>query len=221
MDKLGFTFYVKDWWTSDTYFDLDFFERYIFLECMFSMYNNGGSMKPDKKNFERRHSVKITDEQWENVTKHFVIEDGNFTLTSVNKRLKKAITNRLNGQAGGRPPKPKKPSLETQKNPPLEREREIESEREEEKEIIIEKPSFDFFTLTNFHSVEIGENEFTLLACRRSGKNTEEVKVLFAEFLREQQAVNRLTWKSEAEAKTHFHNWIAKKKNSSSGKFMF
>ena len=38
MSKLGFTFYPKDWWTSDTYFDLDIVERYYYLEM--SLFRN-------------------------------------------------------------------------------------------------------------------------------------------------------------------------------------
>lgn len=128
-DKLGFTFYPKDWWTSDTFFDLDAFERYIFLECMFIMYQNDGIMKTQKTQFENRNRIVVTDEQWKKVTDKFIISDGYFTLLSVNKRLRKAITNRENGSKGGRPKKennemekPKKPKKETQKNPPLESE---------------------------------------------------------------------------------------------------
>ena len=128
-EKLGFTFYPKDWWTSDTFFELDFTERYIFLECMFIMYQNNGSMKTQKTQFERRNSITVTDQQWENVTNKFLEVEGNYTLLSVNKRLRKAIANRENGVKGGRPKKddkPKEPSLETQNNPPSERERERE-----------------------------------------------------------------------------------------------
>lgn len=70
-----------------------------------------------------------------------------YTHKSVNKRLKKSVTNRANGAKGGRPPKPKKPNLETQNNPPLEREREGEregeSEREREREGEVEKETDD------------------------------------------------------------------------------
>lgn len=134
MSKLGFTFYPKDWWSSDTYFDLTPIQRYIYLECLFVMYSNDGFMKTQKTQFENRIRMKIDDEDWNPVVEKFEEIDGQFTHISVNSRLKKAVTNRENGKKGGRPPKPKKPKTETQNNPPLEREREIESKREIESE---------------------------------------------------------------------------------------
>lgn len=215
-DKLGFTFYPKDWWTSDTFFELDFTERYIFLECMFIMYQNDGVMKTQKTQFENRNRIKITDEQWENVTSKFLLVDGLFTLLSVNKRLRKAVTNRENGKSGGRPKKPKEPTSETQNNPPYESERESEEEIESKGE---EKHSpSPIYSIKEFEKVEIAQNEFTMLACRRSGKSIDDVKILFSEFLKDQKAVNKIAWQNEPDAKTHFHNWIAKKKGSSSGR---
>lgn len=154
MSKLGFTFYPKDWWSSDSYFNLDAFERYVYLECLFLMYTNGGYLTQDKAQLENRIREPIKPNSWDKITQSFVSTDLGFTLPSVNKRLKKAVTNRLNGQKGGRPPsnqKPKKPNLETQNNPPLEREREYkgeiegESEREEEKTKLTPSQNFHSF----------------------------------------------------------------------------
>lgn len=148
MSKLGFTFYPKDWWTSDSFYALSPFERYIYLELLFMMYDNGGSIKNNKAIVERRLMTTIKDEVWIKITE-LMVEDGDqITNESVNKRLKKAITNRENGKKGGRPrknnendffddledEKPKKPNLETQEktqnNPPY---------KEKEKEKIKEK----------------------------------------------------------------------------------
>jgi len=132
-DKLGFTFYPKDWWTSDTFFDLTPVQRYIYLECLFIMYSNDGYIKTQKTQFENRIRISVSDNDWKTVVSKFIIENDMYTHHSVNKRLRKTIANRLNGQKGGRPksdskePKePKEPKKETQKNPPLERERERE-----------------------------------------------------------------------------------------------
>src|SRR5690606_23978647 len=129
--KLGFTFYPKDWWSSDSYFNLDAFERYVYLECLFLMYTNGGYLTQDRTQIENRIREPIKPNSWDKITQSFISTDLGYSLPSVNKRLKKAVTNRLNGQKGGRPPsntKPKKPNLETQNNPPLEREREYKGE---------------------------------------------------------------------------------------------
>ncbi len=139
MSKLGFTFYPKDWWSSDTYFDLTAIQRYIYLECLFVMYSNDGFMKTQKTQFENRIRTKIDEEDWNCVVEKFEEIDGQYTHISVNSRLRKAVTNRENGKKGGRPPKPTKPKTETQNNPPLEREREIERESKREIESECEK----------------------------------------------------------------------------------
>lgn len=209
-EKLGFTFYPKDWWTSDTFFDLDFTERYIFLECMFSMYQNDGFMKTQKTQLERRHNIKITDEQWENVTSKFIIVDGMFTLVSVNKRLKKAIANRANGVKGGRPPKPKEPKSETQKNPPLEREGESESEKEKEDKVVEETVTPQTYSIYDFEEeVSIGENQFTLLASRQTELPLKTLQELMPKFL-DSQKLGEKKWDSLKDAKLHFINWAKK-----------
>jgi hypothetical protein len=88
-DKLGFTFYPKDWWTSDTYFDFTPSERYIYLECMFIMYSNDGYMKTQKTQFENRTRIFPTDEEWQNVTSKFILDDKGYTMLSVNKSYSK------------------------------------------------------------------------------------------------------------------------------------
>ena len=132
MDKLGFTFYPKDWWTSETYFSLSPIQRYYYLESLFIMYSNNGYMKTQKTQLENRMRTQISDEDFELVTTGFILEDNKYTSPTVNKRLRKTLANRKNGVKGGRPKKidekPKEPNLETQNNPPLERERERERE---------------------------------------------------------------------------------------------
>lgn len=148
--KLGFTFYPKDWWTSETYFTLTLTQRYLFLECLFIMYSNNGYLSNNKDLLQNRLRTEITNSDWEAVTKEFLLEGENFTSTSVNKRLKRAISNRENGKKGGAPKgnknatkQPNQPKKTTQNNPPLEREREREreSKREIEDNILLEKES--------------------------------------------------------------------------------
>ena len=135
MSQLGFTFYPKDWWTSDSFFLLQPFERYIYLECLFMMYSNDGFISSNKMIVERRLGTTIKDEVWNKIADLMVKDNDQLTHKSVNKRLRKTLANRENGKKGGRPKdsenksnkeneKPKKPKKETQKNPPLEKERE-------------------------------------------------------------------------------------------------
>jgi len=89
MSKVGFTFYPKDWWTSDTFYAFDAFERYIYLELLFMMYANEGRVQNDKSGVERRLGIEIDVYVWIKITERLVIEDGFLTHPSVNKRLKK------------------------------------------------------------------------------------------------------------------------------------
>lgn len=101
--KLGFTFYPQDWWSSDTFFEFSAFERYVYLECLFQMYRNGGYMKTQKTQFENRARLVIDETTWDKVTSKFVMTDLGYTSVTVNSRLKKAIVSRENGALGGRP----------------------------------------------------------------------------------------------------------------------
>lgn len=214
-DKLGFTFYPKDWWTSDKFYNLEPIERYIYLECLFIMYQNDGYIKTQKTQIERRLSLVITDLQWDNITEGFIIENDLFTHKSVNKRLRKAIANRQNGTKGGRPPKedkPKKPSLETQKNPPSERER--ESEKEIEDELI---PPAIFFTITDFEKLDLEDGTFMMIACRDTNKSITEILEFKPLFISFQKAMGFKAWKSEKDSKQHFVNWLKKQKSTPQG----
>ena len=132
--KLGFTFYQKDWWSSDSFYELTPLQRYIYLECIFLMYNGDGYMKTQKTHFENRIRFFVSDEDWQIVTAKFIIEGEMFTHISVNSRMRKTLANRENGKAGGRPLKnPKNPTEKPKKNPPYKRERESK-EKENKKE---------------------------------------------------------------------------------------
>lgn len=134
LDKLGYTFYPKDWWTSATFFKLPPELRYLYLEIISMMYVNDGEWKADRLELHRRFGVDPMEKGWEILQGLFYVNDGVWTHPSVNKRLKKAIANRQNGQLGGRP-KTQKTQLENPKKPTLEREREREGEKESKGEV--------------------------------------------------------------------------------------
>lgn len=87
-----------------------------------------------------------------------------------------------------------------------------EEKRKDDEKAKNQSSSSKIYSIKEFEKVEIGQNEFTLLATRRSGRRLDEIKTLFDQFIIEQKAVNKIAWKDEPDAKTHFHNWIAKKK---------
>lgn len=116
MDKLGFTWYPQDWWTSDTFYELkEPLERYVYLECLFLMYRSGGYLKTQKTQFEERIKISVSDEIWKKITGKFLKTDDGLTSLTVNKRLNKAEISRQNGRKGGRPKKQKNPENPTQK----------------------------------------------------------------------------------------------------------
>lgn len=140
MSNLGFTFYPKDWWTSDTFFDLSPVERYFYLECIFMMYVNGGSIASNKTLVERRLGSTISDNVWlKIVDKMIQTEDGQLTHESVNSRLRKANAARENGKSGGRPTgsksaakNPENPEEKPNGNPLYKSKSKIESKSERE-----------------------------------------------------------------------------------------
>mgnify|MGYP003112106844 CR=1 FL=1 len=159
MSKLGFTFYPKDWWTSDTYFDLNIVERYYYLEMLFIMYQNDGYFTLTKEKFERRLLTQIKPSEWEKITQHLTKSDLGYSHSSVNKRRTKAVVARENGAKGGRPKKPKNPAL----NPSLEYK---EKEKEKENRKVIENkgnsiPNFSEF-LDHAISKEPNVDEYAL-----------------------------------------------------------
>lgn len=87
-------------------------------------------MKTQKTQLENRLRTQISDEVWNIITEKFIQDDNGYTHASVNKRLRKVIANRENGQKGGRPPKTQITQIENPKKPTLEREREREGESE-------------------------------------------------------------------------------------------
>jgi hypothetical protein len=72
------------------------------------------------------------------------------------------------------------------------------------------KPATRFFTIHDFEKLEIGQNQFTLLATKQTKKTIEQIIEFFNEFITNQKALNNLSWKSEADAKQHFINWCKK-----------
>lgn len=151
-EKLGFTFYPKDWWASDSYFELEPKEKYIYLECLFLMYMNDGYMCYSKEQIEKRFSVKLSEDEFNRIVGRFIKDEKGYTSLTVNKRMSKAISSRENGKLGGRPKKdeslseeePKKPNEKTQNNPPSEIEKKEKGKRIEKKEELDVISNFPF-----------------------------------------------------------------------------
>ncbi|WP_234110158.1 hypothetical protein [Chryseobacterium sp. R2A-55] len=217
-NQLGFTFYPKDWWTSDSFFLLQPFERYIYLECLFMMYSNDGWISSNKLIVERRLGTTIKDEVWEKITDLMVKEGDHITHKSVNKRLRKTLANRENGLKGGRPKKesnsteisdgekPKKPKNETQKNPPLEREDEREREVKENRREV-EKESGNFSSSTTqkiLISKQISIDQWSMMFKVPKERIHECIK----DFVEFKFRHNENTWRNETDLTKNFEFWL-------------
>ena len=224
MSQLGFTFYPKDWWTSDSFFLLQPFERYIYLECLFMMYSNDGWISNNKLIVERRLGTTIKDEVWSKITDLMVKEGDQITHKSVNKRLRKTIANRENGLKGGRPKKvsisdenseaekPKKPKKETQpktqKNPPLEKEKEREEEYKKEREIEGEKETEKFTPSTTKEILSSRKIVIEQWAMNYhvTIERIQDCIIEFADF--KYRSKENLKWQNESDLIKNFEFWL-------------
>lgn len=198
MAQLGFTFYPKDWWTSDTFYTLNPFERYIYLELLFMMYVNDGFVSNNRVNVERRLLTSIKEDVWLKITDLFVKDGDKLTHLSVNKRLKKTITNRKNGQNGGRPKNPKNPDLKPNENPPYKINEIKEKDNYEEvlKNWSYEKTSF------------LRNEQWMINFSRDKGIEFPELKILMQTFITDIEL--REDHKEAKELRSHFTYYFNK-----------
>jgi hypothetical protein len=75
--------------------------------------------------------------------------------------------------------------------------------------------SVPFYTIHQFENeVSIGQNEFTLHACRSSKHTAEDLEKFLREFIIQQKALTKLTWPNISDAKKHFISWASKQQKS-------
>jgi hypothetical protein len=90
--RISFPWYPQDWWNSDSHFELGSAEEcWIYLECLFLMYNQEGFISSSREAFERRRSRQVSEQAWINVTNRFLHSpDGS-------KMISKTVFDRLEG----------------------------------------------------------------------------------------------------------------------------
>lgn len=213
MSQLGFTFYPKDWWTSDSFFLLQPFERYIYLECLFMMYSNNGWIANNKLIVERRLGATIKDEVWSKILGLFICENEQLTHKSVNSRLKKTIANRENGQKGGAPvgnQNARKTTQTTQENNPKQPVLEKEIEREIEIENKIDNTPPSGGAPKSFK--KFSKDDFYLEVKKHSKKFSPETCKQFFDYWTELSASGKMkfqlekTWETERRIQTWKRN---------------
>jgi uncharacterized protein YdaU (DUF1376 family) len=141
MDKLGYTFYPKDYISDPDVMMMTPAERGVYRDLIDLAYMHDNQIKYNL--FQLSRYCNCSEKEVQDVLSLKGEKVGEFwTIPSCNKRILKAKVNRENGGKGGRPPKPKdNPNNNPNNNPnqtqterQRERERESESEREREVE---------------------------------------------------------------------------------------
>ena len=235
MAQLGFTFYPKDWWASDSFYILAPFERYIYLELLFMMYSNDGFVSNNKGMIEARLRTTIRDDVWVKITE-LLVEDGDMlTHKSVNSRLAKTLANRENGKKGGAPKgnrnalkQPKQPNKTTQNNPPLEIESEIESEIEDiippniplSEDVVIKTWRDDFkiylSNVTDAYNAIVSDNQF--IKEREKYHPNLDVPLSLEKSFKDYWSTEA-AWKKRKRSQTKELDWKATFRNSLDQKF--
>lgn len=113
-NKLGYTWYPKDWWTSKTWRQIKKKPRVrLAFRCLLDLlYDEGGEYAVDRNELQSEflfYKTPLTQEEWNELRSYFLIEGDVWTHKAVSKRLSRAESSRTNGAKGGRPPKPRKP----------------------------------------------------------------------------------------------------------------
>lgn len=230
-----FKFYVNEWITGDITLE-DYEVQGLFINlCAYYWskncnikYTNAKRKFKDAKSesFDALLSAKIIKVDQNDVLIISFLDEQNVD------REQLSITNSLNGKKGGAPKgnsnaqkaKNKPSSIEkqpignkktTDEQPETSN---IEEKRGEENIVDVYATTstfLPFYTINQFEKeVEIGENEFTLLATRSSKHSKEELKDYLVEFISQQKALSKLTWPSVVDARKHFISWAAKQQKS-------
>jgi hypothetical protein len=142
-EKLGYTWYPKDWSSSDAVFELTLIERGLYRELIDMAMMNGNNTIISSKTWARKFGS--TEDEIEDILITLIglnlieIKDDKLFIPSCERRLVKVNANKKNGVSGGRPKKPKENPTNNPTNNPNEtqHERQRERERENKKEIEI------------------------------------------------------------------------------------
>jgi hypothetical protein len=130
MDKLGYTFYPKDFISDPEVMMMTPSQRGIYRDLIDLAYMNDNKIKYNLTQLSKYCNA--TEDEISEILNLKGLKEGSFwTIPSCDKRITKILANRENGSKGGRPKKPKQnpnhnPN-ETQTKRQREREREIEN----------------------------------------------------------------------------------------------
>ena len=107
MDKLGYTFYPKDYISDPDVMMMTPAERGVYRDLIDLAYMHDNQIKYNL--FQLSRYCNCSEKEVQDVLNLKGKKVGDFwTIPSCDKRIAKAKVNRQNGGKGGRPPKPKK-----------------------------------------------------------------------------------------------------------------
>ena len=208
MDKLGYTFYPKDFISDPDVMMMTPSERGIYRDLIDLAYMSNNCIKYSLIQLSKYCNAEISDV--ENILKLKGLKVGEYwTIPSCNKRILKANVNRDNGAKGGRPSKPKdNPNNNPTNNPnktQTERQREREREEEEEEEISMSgKPDYEhiYKGWVNFINKSFGR-KYTTEAWKK--KTFSKVKQLLKDYKTKENLAEALITVCNNIAKDEYH----------------
>jgi uncharacterized protein YdaU (DUF1376 family) len=137
MDKLGYTFYPKDYISDPDVMMMTPAERGVYRDLIDLAYMHNNQIKYNL--FQLSRYCNCSEKEVQDVLDLKGKKVGEFwTIPSCEKRIAKAKVNRENGGKGGRPPKPKDNPTDNPTDNPKQTQTERQRERERERESEIE-----------------------------------------------------------------------------------
>ncbi|WP_179022034.1 hypothetical protein [Winogradskyella forsetii] len=233
MAQLGYTWYPQDWWTSQTFKRLKRFPmvRYALRELFDLMYKEGQPVEMNKYYLEDDFNIELSDKELEKLMSYIEVQpDGKWWITSIKKRISKAEASRENGKKGGRPPKQKKESFQTEKdgnkkpnNPALKPNEETqetplikEKEKEKVKEKVKEKGNNARAIQFLISEKEIEFNDFEMQN-KKLVKDWNSLIDNFNDKIDIEISQNKIEWESDQllpRLRSYTRSWISNQGNS-------
>ena len=200
--KLGYTFYPKDWQTSDAVFELNLSERGFYRELIDSAMLNDNNTEIKIDVWSRKYNVSI--EELETIInklinlKLVVLKSNYFFIPSCEKRIEKINKNRDNGQKGGRPITQIEPNTKGK-----EKENRNESEINNTPEIFFKNFMVTDLIIKNF----VDKSQLISHWANSANKTFDDAKKLLLEFLEEKKII-QTPYKDIEDLKSHITNWF-------------
>lgn len=207
-EKLGYTFYPKDWQTSDAVFELNLAERGFYRELIDLAMLNDNSTEIKIDVWSRKYNVSI--EELETIINKLIelklvlLKSDKFYIPSCEKRINIKTRNANNGAKGGAP-KGNANALKTTQIQPKNNPNSTKIESEVVPIYITQPKSFlvNDLIIKNF----LAKSQFIHLWAKSANKSFEEAKSLLNSFLEDKKTLE-IAYKDIEDLKSHITNWF-------------